>query len=184
MLDSDLISFAAVLVACLAAIYARHACDAARKANELTVYLQRRPLRLAVFQSMTQFAQYSSTYVTLNHLKVVNGTRDLVARIDTFEWEIEQHGPLAMPEVEAKVEEFVTSKLPAVTDDLKKLEGLKDNPVVLALLNAVHVPVEALGGPVAVLNELEKLYKPDTAIAAPSEPAAPAAPAEPVPAAG
>ena len=58
---------------------------------------------------MTQFAQYSSTYVTLNHLKVVNGTRDLVARIDTFEWEIEQHGPLAMPEVEAKVEEFVNS---------------------------------------------------------------------------
>ncbi len=109
MLDSDLISFAAVLVACLAAIYARHACDAARKANELTVYLQRRPLRLAVFQSMTQFAQYSSTYVTLNHLKVVNGTRDLVARIDTFEWEIEQHGPLALPEVEAKVEEFVNS---------------------------------------------------------------------------
>ena len=87
-------------------------------------------------------------------------------------------------ELRAKVEEFVTSKLPAVTDDLKKLEGLKDNPVVLALLNAVHVPVEALGGPVAVLNELEKLYKPDTAIAAPSEPAAPAAPAEPVPAAG
>ena len=87
-------------------------------------------------------------------------------------------------ELRAKVEEFVTAKLPAVTDDLKKLEGLKDNPVVLALLAAVHVPVEALGGPVAVLNELEKLYKPDTAIAAPAAPAEAAAPAEPVPAAG
>jgi hypothetical protein len=107
MSDSDLIAFAAVLAACLAALYARHARDAAHKANELSVYWQWRPLRLAVFQSMAQFAQYCSTYVTLHHMKAVNGTRDLVARIDTFKWEIEQHGPLAMPEVEAKVEEFV-----------------------------------------------------------------------------
>ncbi len=107
MSDSDLIAFAAVLAACLAALYARHARDAARKANELSVYWQRRPLRLAVFQSMTQFAQYCSTYVTLHHLKVVNGTRELMDRIDTFKWEIEQHGPLAMPNVETKVEEFV-----------------------------------------------------------------------------
>ncbi|HYS89185.1 MAG TPA: hypothetical protein VEN78_29880 [Bradyrhizobium sp.] len=56
---------------------------------------------------MTQFAQYCSTYVTLHHLKVVNGTRELMDRIDTFKWEIEQHGPLAMPNVETKVEEFV-----------------------------------------------------------------------------
>jgi hypothetical protein len=107
MSQSDLIAFAAVLAACLAALYARHARDAARKANELTTYWQQRPLRLAVFQSMAQFAQYCSTYATMHHMKAVNGTRDLVARIDTFKWEIEQHGPLAMPEVEAKVDEFV-----------------------------------------------------------------------------
>lgn len=109
MSDSNLIAVAATLVALLAAIYARRAGNAAREANELSVSWQRRPLRLAVFQSMSQFAQYCSTYVTLNNLKAVNGTRDLVARIDTFKWEIAQHGPLAMPEVEAKVEEFVSS---------------------------------------------------------------------------
>jgi len=56
---------------------------------------------------MAQFAQYCSMYVSLHHIKAVNGTRDLVARIDTFKWEIEQQGPLGMPEVEAKVREFV-----------------------------------------------------------------------------
>ena len=107
MPDSDLIAYAAVLASCLAALYARHARDAVRKANDISVYWQRRPLRLAVFQSMAQFTQYCSTYVTLHHLKLVNGTRDLMARIDTFKWEIEQHGPLAMPDVESKVQEFI-----------------------------------------------------------------------------
>jgi len=109
MSDSDLIAFAAVLAACIAALYARHARDEARKANAISEYWQRRPIRLAVFQSMTQFAQYCSTYVTLYHMKAVNGTHDLVSHIDTFKWEIQQHGPLAMPEVEAKAEEFVKS---------------------------------------------------------------------------
>ena len=80
-------------------------------------------------------------------------------------------------ELRAQVEEFVKAKLPAATADLKKLEGLIGNPVVLSLLNAVHVPSEALAMAVKVIDGLEDLYRPETAVAAP------AAPAEPAPAA-
>ena len=128
MPDSDLIAYAAVLAACLAALYARHARDAARKANEISEYWQRRPLRLAVFQSMTQFALYCSTYVTLHHMKAVHGTRDLVSHIDTLKWEIEQHGPLAIPEVEAKVEEFVKGAW-QMQRLLDRIAGGQNNPL-------------------------------------------------------
>lgn len=39
----------------------------------------------------------------------VNKARDLVARIETFKWEIEQHGHLDMPDVEAKVKELISN---------------------------------------------------------------------------
>lgn len=55
---------------------------------------------------MQDFAHFCSTYRTLWHLGAVKGTRDLVERIDSFKWEIEQEGPLAMPSVESKVTEF------------------------------------------------------------------------------
>ena len=72
--------------------------------------------------------------------------------------------------------------LPATFGGLKKLEGLADNPVVASLLAAVHVPSEALGMAVKVIDGLEELYKPETAVAAPAAPAVPEvpeAPAEP-----
>ena len=71
--------------------------------------------------------------------------------------------------------------LPAAATDLKKLEGLAGNPVVLSLLSAVHVPTEALTMAVKVIDGLEELYKPETAVAAPAAPAEPVAAA---PAAG
>lgn len=107
MSSSDFLAIAALLVACLAAFYARGARDEARKANQIALQSNRRPLRLAVFQAMAQYSHYCSTYLTLHHMKVVNGTRDLVERIDSFKWEIEQHGHLDMPDVETKVQEFI-----------------------------------------------------------------------------
>jgi hypothetical protein len=88
-------------------------------------------------------------------------------------------------DLRAHVEEFITSKLPAATADLKKLEG---NPVVDALLNAVHVPAPALDVVVGMINSLAGLF-PKPVEAAPVDVAQPveAAPAdmampEPVPA--
>lgn len=109
MLSSDLIAIAALLIAGLAAFYARGARDAAARANKIAVHESRRPLRLAVFQAMFQFSQYCSTYWTLYHMGAVNKARDLVARIETFKWEIEQHGHLDMPDVDAKVKELISN---------------------------------------------------------------------------
>lgn len=91
-------------------------------------------------------------------------------------------------DVRAKVETFAKDKLPAALADAKKLEGLAGNPVVDALLGAVHVPAEALSMAVSIINGLEELYKPETAVAAPADVQAAADPAmgsqpEPAPAA-
>lgn len=106
MAVSDLLAGAAALVALLSALYARHTRDAARKANEIAVQNSLRPFRLEVYRSMQDFAHYCSTYQTLWHLGAVKGTRDLVGKIESFKWEIEQQGPLAMPTVKFKVNEF------------------------------------------------------------------------------
>jgi len=113
MSDSDLIVIGAALVALLSALYARHTRDAARdaneiarKANEIAVHASLRPSRLEVYRSMTAFAHYCSTYRTLLHMGVVNGTTDLIEKIDSLKWEIEQQGPLYMSDVEAKASEF------------------------------------------------------------------------------
>ena len=106
MPDSDLIAYAAALVALLSAWYARNTRDAARKANDIAVQNGLRPFRLEVYRSMTDFAHYCSTYSTMLHIGAVNGTRDLVEKIDSLKWEIEQQGPLHMPDVETKANEF------------------------------------------------------------------------------
>ncbi len=116
MPDSDLIAIASALIALLSAVYAwrtgnaaQEANEIARKANEIAVHNSLRPARLEVYRSMMDFAQYCSTYWTEwthAHLGPVKGTRNLVERIDSFKWEIEQQGPLHMPDVETKASEF------------------------------------------------------------------------------
>ena len=107
MNTSDYIAVGAVLMAFLSAYYTRHARDAARKANEIAIRESRRPLRLAVYQAAALFSRYCGQYFTLQCIGQVKGTRDLVARIDTFKWEVEQHGHLNMPEVERRIEELI-----------------------------------------------------------------------------
>ncbi len=103
--SSDLIAMIAVCFAALAAFYARWAATQARKANEIAIQAELKPRRLAVYESVTKFLHFCSTYITMQSLKVVQGTRDLVEKIDTFKWEIEQHGPLDMPAVENLIED-------------------------------------------------------------------------------
>ena len=79
----------------------------------------------------------------------------------------------AAHDVAAKAADFEQNVLPAAASKLTALEG---NPVVDALLNAVHVPPEGLDVVVGVINKLEGLYNPATAT-----PAAPAPPADPAP---
>jgi len=58
---------------------------------------------------MHHFSKYCSTYWTLYHLGEVNRSRELTDRIDTFKWEIDQHGHLDMPDVEEKAKAFVNA---------------------------------------------------------------------------
>ena len=95
---SDLIALLSVCFAALAAIYARWSAKQARISNEISVKSELKPRRLSVFASMKDFLHFCSTYNTMQHLKMVQGTNDLTDKIDTYIWEVEQHGSLDMPE--------------------------------------------------------------------------------------
>jgi len=125
--SSDLIALGALLVAVLSAIYSRRAHVAADRANEISIRESRRPLRLQVFQAMHHFSHYCATYWTLYHMGEVRRSRELVARIDTFKWEIEQHGHLDMPDVEEKAHKFVQNawKMQRLVD---RIDGGQNNP--------------------------------------------------------
>ena len=109
MTTSDWLAGAALLASLLSALYSRHANAMAKRANAAGLHWQQRPLRVEVFRAMWQFADYCSTYYTLFHAKAVNGTRDLVSLIDAFKWEMIQHGPLEMPEVEKLQAQMISS---------------------------------------------------------------------------
>jgi hypothetical protein len=124
---TDAIAGGAFLVAILSAIYARGARLAAERANQIATRESLRPLRLQVYRAMHQFAHYCSTYLTLYHLQQVKGTRDLTDRIDSFKWEIEQHGLLGMPEVDERARQFVNGawKMQRLID---RMAGGQNNP--------------------------------------------------------
>ena len=96
---SDLIALISALLAALAALYARWSVNQARRSNEIAMMAEQKPRRLSVYASLRDFLHFCSTYRTMQCMKMVEGTHDLVARIDSFKWEIKQHGPLDMPEI-------------------------------------------------------------------------------------
>lgn len=124
---TDGIALAALLVAVLSAVYSRGARLAAERANEIATRESLRPLRLQVFQAMYQFSHYCSTYWTLYHVGNVKGTRNLTERIETFKWQIEQHGHLGMPDIEERARQFVNSawKMQRLID---RIAGGQNNP--------------------------------------------------------
>jgi hypothetical protein len=101
--SGELISLLSVCVAALSAVYARWAARLARRANEIAVETELKPRRLVVYASLRNFLHFCSIYGTMQSVKSIDGTRDLVAEIEAFGWEIEQHGPLDMPEVDTLV---------------------------------------------------------------------------------
>jgi hypothetical protein len=125
---SDLIALASVCIASLAAIYARRSAQQARISNEITIQTELKPRRIAVYASVKDYLHFCSTYKTMQHLKMVQGTNGLLDEIDTFKWEVEQHGPLDMPDVENLIEE---SKKKAVQLQrlLDRLTGLNAQPL-------------------------------------------------------
>lgn len=104
MTRSDLIALLSVCLSALAALYARWSVKQARIANQITIKSELKPRRIAVFANIKDFLHFCSTYKTMQHLKMVQGTNDLTSKIDTFKWEVEQHGPLDMPEIEKLIE--------------------------------------------------------------------------------
>ena len=125
---SDLIALLSACFAALAALYARWAAIQSRKANAITVKAELKPRRLAVFASLKEFLHFCSTYSTMQFLKMVNGTRELTAKIDTFKWEVVKHGPLDMPEVEVIIED-ATKKAWQLQRLLDRLKGPDAKPV-------------------------------------------------------
>jgi hypothetical protein len=79
---------------------------------------------------------------------------------------------LAAHDLAAKAAEFEQSILPAAAAKLTALEG---NPVIDALLTAVHVPVDNLDIVVAMINKLESIWAPPQTAEQPQQQPVPAA---------
>lgn len=76
---------------------------------------------------MHQFSKYCSAYWTLYHMGKVDRSRELTEHIDTFKWEIEQHGHLDMLDVEEKAKAFINGawKLQRLVD---RIAGGQNHP--------------------------------------------------------
>jgi len=103
---SILVSLLACVIALLSACYARKSREIAQEANNISVHQNLRPLRLAVYKLMKEYAHYCSTYRSLQCMKAVEGTRDLVEHIESLKWEIDNYGPLNIPDIKTKAIEF------------------------------------------------------------------------------
>ncbi|MBI9076580.1 MAG: hypothetical protein JEZ02_14330 [Desulfatibacillum sp.] len=116
------VSFCALLVSILGALYSRRCAVEAAKANKIaneangiskeanhmsrqTIF---RPARLSGYQYLLNFLDFCSNYSTKHSHKFVQGTRQLMERVDKFEKDIEELGPMEMPEVEMLINEAVT----------------------------------------------------------------------------
>lgn len=75
----------------------------------------------------------------------------------------------AAHDITSKAVDFEQTVLPAAASKLTALEG---NPVIDSLLNAVHVPPEALGIVVKTIDGLEALYNVPDDTTAPATPVA------------
>jgi len=116
-----LVSLLACVIALVSAYYARESRDAAIKANEISIRNILRSDRITAYGLMKEFSKYCSTYRTLQCIGAVDGTGDLVQRIEELEWETEKLGPIEMPEAAKKVAELKNKgwQLQRVLDRLK-----------------------------------------------------------------
>ncbi|MDB9822659.1 hypothetical protein OAC89_03070 [Deltaproteobacteria bacterium] len=137
---SILISLLACVIALLSAYYARKSREIAQEANNISVHQNLRPLRLAVYKLMKEYAHYCSTYRTFQCMKAVEGTRDLVEHIQSLKWEIDNYGPLNMPDIETKATEFQNKgwQLQRVLDRLAGHENKPHDAEFEALEDDMH----------------------------------------------
>lgn len=156
---SDLISLLSVCFTALAALYARWSANQARISNKISIESALKPRRIAVFASIKDFLHFCSTYKTMQHLKMVQGTNDLTNKIDTFIWEVEQHGPMDMPEVEDLVE-TAKRKAGQLQRLLDRLAGPNACPLDKEFENAEGNLYDVIDWFAAKEKELKDLFEP------------------------
>ena len=100
---ADVIAVGALLVGLLSAIYTRRQSIEAKATRLAAVKESRRPQRVEVFRLTIAFCAFCTSYYTLYLSQMTKGTRDLVSEIESYRLEIEQRGPLEMPDVETEI---------------------------------------------------------------------------------
>ena len=134
-----LISLLSCVIALLSVFYARKSRDIAKQANQIALHNDLKPSRLAIYNTLRDFADYFCGYYTLQWcVKAVKGTHDLSNRIVAVKWELDSYGPLGMADVEEKAAHLQKKawQLQRVLDRLggndlrpldKQYENIEDN---------------------------------------------------------
>ncbi len=109
---------------------------------------------------MTIFSRYCSKYVTLQRIKAVNGTKELVAYIEAFKWEVAQHGDLGMPDVEAKAQEFINGawRMQRLLDRLAGGQNVPVEPVYSTAEDNLDALVDWFGEQGRALKDVFRPY--------------------------
>ena len=141
-MDMEKLAILTALLSCVIALisanYARKSRDIANKANDISIHHDLKPARLAVYNTLREFANYCCKYYTLQCVGVVKGTNDLSNKIVDLKWELDSHGPLGMQDVDEKAVIFQKKawQLQRVLDRLngkdrspldKQYEDIEDN---------------------------------------------------------
>ena len=113
---------------------------------------------------MLEFCAFCGRYYTRYLMKSVVGTRDLIAELESFSWQIEQYGPLEMPKVEAEVKtlESMAWRLQRSLDRLGRQSSVIEIGIGSeADENAVHELVDAFAAKRRALRDVFKPYLSD-----------------------
>lgn len=121
-------SLLSCVIALVSAFYARKSRDIAKKTNDISMHYNLKPTRLAVYNTLRDFADYCCKYYTLICIQAVKGTHELSNRIVELKWEIGSYGPLGMADVEEKAKEL-QNKAWQLQRVLDRLNGKDRSPM-------------------------------------------------------
>lgn len=155
------ISLVSALIAFVSMVIAWIKVNEAHKANLIAKQLGLRSDRLSVFKCLRDFLNFCSTYTTIKSIGIsqAKGTGDLPQKADLFRWEIEQYGPLDMPQVE-KLTSLAYQNAVQLQRLIDRLDGPNPKPINAEFETAqenIHALIDGFG---SQQKELRNIFDP------------------------
>ena len=126
----------------------------------LAVELTLRPSRLNVYNETRDFLHFCIGYWTKHCQGMVNGTNDLMNKIDFFKNSIKSKGSLNMPDVDSNIKELIVNawRLQRLIDRLGKSKHRPKDQKYYSIEDNIHALVDWFAQQEKEIGELFKPY--------------------------